>query len=416
MNSTVERFSKLPAVYLLIWTVIALNVAKFWANLVLGVNHQLLTLVQAILPLFVLFLVWKSASKKNITKIAWGFLFYHIVRLCAELLILLLGDFTFPLFIGIAFSFLRVSVIFSLFMLLCMDLRGSERYSRLLVFYFLYTTVFSILQLPFSPVSNTFISYGGNFTSGNGLEIFRANGGLGGTVIMYSNYLLGVFLLLFYGDIHRKKVQILLWATFTMAVLLCFSRSLFLSVIAILCLHLCIKKPIYFFILGAVLVCALYINWSAILETYFEMIGNSDVSRVDSWRLIIQDVNGLTSLVGQRSGANTGFFIQGASKITADGYLFSWYYDYGLIGLGFLLALIWKAVGEVGLNRVGHYSTFLALILMMFVNSGFDKMFIVIMYFATLMSLKSSVHFRLLDARSGDPERIRGILDWQKNS
>jgi hypothetical protein len=410
MNSMVIRFSKLPAVYLFILAVVALNVAKFWAAFVLGVNHQLLTLLQTILPIIVLVLVWENVSKRNITKIAWGFLFYHIVRLCAELLVLFLTDFTFPLFIGIVFSFLRVSVIFSLFMLLCMDLRGSKDYLRPLVFYFLYTTVFSILQLPFSPVSNIFISYGGNITSGNGLGIFRSNGGLGGTVIMYSNYLLSVFLLLFYSDFRSKNVQILLWTIFSIAVFLCFSRSLFLCVFIILSLHLCFKKPAYFLILSAVSVFALYINWSAILEIYSDMIGGSDEGRVDSWRLILQDTVGLTSLLGQSSGANTGFFIQGARKITADGFLLAWYYDYGLVGLGLLMALLWKAVGEAGLNRLGHCSTFLALMLMMFVNSGFDKMFILIMYFVAFMVLKNSFQFRSLDAKASHPEKIRVTL------
>lgn len=416
MNSMVIGFSKLSAVYLFILAVVALNIAKFWAAFVLGVNHQLLTLLQTILPILVLVLVWKNVSKRNITKIAWVFVFYHIARLCAELLVLLLTDFTFSSFIAIVFSFVRVSVMFSLFMLLCMDLRGSKDYLRLLVFYFLYTTVFSILQLPLSPVSNIFMSYGGNITSGNGLGIFRTNGGLGGTVIMYSNYLLSVFLLLFYSDVHSKNVQILLWTVFSIVVFLCFSRSLFLSVFVILSLHLCFKKSVYFLILSAVSVFALYINWSAILEIYFDMIGSSDQSRFDSWRLILQDADGLTSLLGQRSGANTGFFIQGASKITADGFLLSWYYDYGLVGLGLLMALLWKAVGEAGLNRLGHCSTFLALMLMMFVNSGFDKMFILIIYFVTFLALKNSVHFRSLDEKASHPEKIRGILDWQKNS
>jgi hypothetical protein len=74
------------------------------------------------------------------------------------------------------------------------------------------------------------------------------------------------------------------------------------------------------------------------------------------------------------------------------------------------MALLWKAVGEAGLNRLGHCSTFLALMLMMFVNSGFDKMFILIMYFVAFMVLKNSFQFRSLDAKASHPEKIRGTL------
>ena len=389
MNNWIINFSRLPAVYLLVVALVILNIAKFWGSFLLGLNHQLFTLIQTILPLFILILVWKKKSNRNVTKIAWIFIFYHTVRLCAELIVLLLTEFSFALFVGIVFAYIRVMVLFALFMLLCLRLRGSERYFSLLIGYFFYTSLFSILQLPFSPVSQIFGSYGGNITSGNGLGFFRANGGLGGTVIMYSNYLFSTFLLLYYGVQNNKMVQGLLWCVFLVAFFLCFSRSLFVSIFTIMIVHFCVKKPLYFLVVGLMCFVLFIDNWALIFGTYTDMIGSSDAGRVLSWRLILQDFNILGAILGYRSGANTGLFIEGASKITADGFLLSWYYDYGLVGLGLFLSLLWKAICETGIASVGRIAIFLALMLMLFVNSGFDKMFTVVLLFVTLMVLKA---------------------------
>ena len=408
MNDWVIRFSRVPAVYLLVVALLILNIAKFWGSFLLGLNHQLLTLVQTILPIFILILVWKNKNNSNVTKIAWVFIFYHTARLTAELLVLALTDFSFALFVGIAFSYVRVMVIFALFMLLCMRLSGSERYVSLLIAYFLYTSLFSILQLPFSPVSAFFGSYGGNITSGNGLGYFRSNGGLGGTVIMYSNYLISTFLLLYYGVQNNKKVQGLLWCVFLGAVLLCFSRSLFVSIFIVVSVHFCVKKPVYFLVVGLMCSVVLILNWAFVFETYTVMTGGSDVGRISSWRLILQDFNMLGAMVGYRAGANTGLFIEGARKITADGFLLSWYYDYGLVGLGLFLSLLWKAICETGITQVGRYAIFLSLMLMMFVNSGFDKMFIVVLLFVTLMVLKAQTS--LVSPRMSRVEMARGVV------
>jgi len=291
-----------------------------------------------------------------------------------------------------------------------MDFGREKDYPGWLIFYFLYTTFFSILQLPASPVSGIFTSYGGNYTSGNGLGVFRSNGGLGGTVIMYSNYLLTVFLILFYKGVHIVKYKYLLWFVFLIAVLLCFSRSLFLSVFIILSLHLCFKRPGYFLLLATFGVITLYVNLPAILEVFNTMVGDSDKNRISSWLLIIQNADPLTSLLGQRTGANTGFYIdKEVRKITADSFLLAWFYDYGLLGLGMLMALLWRAVAEAQIKPLGHFAVFVAVLLMMFVNSGFDKTFIIVMYFVTFMALKNRANLRFPDANLNRHGRIKGL-------
>jgi len=104
------------------------------------------------------------------------------------------------------------------------------------------------------------------------------------------------------------------------------------------------------------------------------------------------------------------FFIdKGARKITADSFLLAWFYVYGLLGLGMLMALLWRAVGEAQLKFLGHFAVFVAVLLMLFVNSGFDKTFIIIMYFVTFMALKNRANRRFPDENLDRQGRIVGL-------
>ena len=114
----------------------------------------------------------------------------------------------------------------------------------------------------------------------------------------------------------------------------------------------------------------------------------------------------LTSLLGTQPGANTGFFIDGGRKITADGFILSWFYDYGLFGVILFIALIWAAFDQLRLPLSDRLAIFASWFVMTFVNSGFDKMFIVIFFFVTLIALKdivraNSVAPTLSDGTSG---------------
>ena len=385
LNIKTSRFS---ALYTLVVTMLILNVLKFWAAYTLGINHQFFTLIQTLTPLLLICLLWKNLSIKKTTIIAWVFLFYHITRGIAEITTFNSVESFSNSIIPISFSLVRVSLIFSLFMLLCMDFRKLSGMTFPLCLYLFYTTVFSILQLPISPVSEIFGSFGGNLTSGNGLGLFRSNGGLGGSVIMYANYLLAVFLLLFFKEPKNKNNQFFLWLLFLVAMFLCFSRSLFLSVFIILFLYSFIKRPIFFFVVGLFLFMILFFFFFLVLEQYIFMVGDSDGHRVQSWVRIIENFNFFTVLMGQETGANTGFQLEGYRKITADGFLFAWYYDYGIIGVSLLLFILWTAVGQTKLDFTGRVSVFLAVVLMTFVNSGFEKTFIIINYFCTFIVLK----------------------------
>jgi len=388
MNILNIKLFRSQALFVLGISILILNVLKFWADYTIGLNHQILTLIQTILPLLFIFLLFKNISTKISTIIAWAFIFYHIIRGIAELSVISSTDASLDSMMPVLFSLLRVLLIFSLFMLLCMKFRKLTGIIVPLNLYLVYSTIFSILQLPMSPVSDILVNFGGNLTSGNGLGLFRSNGGLAGTVIMYSNYLLATFLLLFYKEPNNGKTQIFLWLVFFIAVFLCFSRSLFLSIFIILFFHVFFKKPILFVLIGFLIIIVFYLNLNLILEQYKLMVGQSDSHRIESWVKIIENYNFFTLFMGQETGANTGFKLEGYRKITADGFLLAWYYDFGIIGLVLFLALMWLAVLQTGLDLISCISIFIAIVLMMFVNSGFEKSFIIFIYFFTLIVLK----------------------------
>ena len=380
---------KTPVLTLFIGAVVVLNVLKFWGAYLIGLNHQVLTAVQAVVPIILVLFIWGNVRKDSSVAIVWIFLFYHTARFFAELLILISADSDVIKFYGLSFSFIRILVIFSAAMILLSTSVVNKSFLFWFYAFFFYTTIFSLLQLPASPVSGVFGNNGGNITSGNGLGFFRANGGLGGTVIMYSNYLLAIFFALFFSDDKHLAAKKTLWIVFLISILLCFSRSLILAVISVLFLYFLFKRPAFLIVFFSLVVYLVFSNLGLIIEYYGLMVGVSDEARLESWALFFKETKFLTALLGQEMGANTGLYFGSDGKMTGDGFLLSWYYDFGIIGMVLLLALLWRSVLETKVDRLSRSCIFLSLLLMMTVNSGLEKIFILEIYFLVFCLLKS---------------------------
>tara|TARA_B110000008_G_scaffold48979_1_gene47785 strand:- start:6539 stop:7432 length:894 start_codon:yes stop_codon:yes gene_type:complete len=255
----------------------------------------------------------------------------------------------------------------------------------LLFFYLIVTLIYSILQYPLFFGNSIVSEYGGNSTSGNYFGIFRSNGGIGGTVIDYANFILAIGWVAFFAkfkNINLKRLFILL---FLISSVFCFSRSLFLCIIfisTVMIINFSNSRRLFLSIIFiSFFIIAFSYNFIFLYEGYSSWSGNSDAYRVSQWKDLFVDFSYLDYLVGKELGGNTGLFVTGERyKISGDGFITGFIYDAGLIGILLTLLILVQAILSMSVNLKVKICIFGSLILMLIINSGFEKLFIIFCY------------------------------------
>jgi len=371
--------------------VVCFNFSKFWGDYIFSINHQVFTGLQIVTLLLFCVAIQTGTSKLRHNLIGIGFVSYHVARLVAEVCYQVADDFKLEIVIAATYSTLRAIIIYYLYLVL----KNSSKFNlnanglkNVLLIYLVYTTFFSIAQLPYMPTAAVTSLYGGNFTSGNHLGFSRSNGGLGGTVIMYTNFLIFIAIMLSFTSFKKKYVSIFFKVIILVAGYLCFSRIFFL-VLSMLWVGILLRKnPVIAIILVVSVIGFISSEFHEVISLYFELIGNSDEARLRGWNLMLAEKNLLEHLFGVTVGANTGLITGDMYKMNGDGFILSYLYDFGVVGVISLLILIYDSIKSAVLVAYDRLLVFACVFCCLFVNSGFEKIFIVSVFFSFLLVIK----------------------------
>jgi hypothetical protein len=393
LSYSLKNFNTLSfnGTYVIIFSLIIItNTLKPWIDFYTPINYQTITLAQFICLTAFLTLL-NNNFYKNIDLISFLFLFFILIKLLTELFLNIfegnLVGIISPIYVT-----LRAFLMVYMFKIVLSNQRSKyffEKSLLILIIYFLITIIYSILQNPLT-FGNTIVSeYGGNSTSGNGFGFFRSNGGIGGTVVDYANFLLAVGWVLFFAYFKNSNVRKVLLILFLISVVMCFSRSLFLCIFFIASVFLInfsnIKRSLLSIFLIASFIFLLAINFITLVQGYETGFGNSDVYRIISWLKLFENFTFIEYISGRELGGNTGLFLTDQKyKISGDGYITGFIYDAGLIGLGLTLLVIINGVLKINATLRVKFSILGSLILMLAINSGFEKLFIIFIYILSI--------------------------------
>ena len=299
---------------------------------------------------------------------------------------------------------LRTFLIVYLFQMLSPSQRGVEFYEALkslIIGYFIVTFIYSIMQYPAIFDISWIRGFGGNSTSGNAFGFFRTNGGIGGTVIDYANFLLAISWLLIFTPFKNKKVQFIFLVILAASVFFCFSRSLFLSLLFIFMVYFFSSKNVFNiaikFVLINIAILLLLINIDFLIDLYKVWSGDSDIYRLSQWKSLFDGFSLGEYFVGKELGGNTGLFIDGSRyKISGDGFVTGFIYDAGIIGILVIIAVLISKVFSLHCNFKIKVSIIGSLMIMLIVNSGFEKLFIVMTYIISIVIIGGTYRYKAI--------------------
>ena len=366
---------------------------KPWLDMYMGISHQLVTGFQLVLCLFVIFLFISKVLFIDV--LTFFFAIYVLSRFFTELVVLSFVEFPVLEAVGAGYSVIRF-IMFCGLVLVITHYNKPESASGLkniVLGYFLITLLYSLLQHPMIGNIPSLAIAGGNIVSGNGLGVFRANGGVGGTVIAYANFLLAVSWIIFYSHFTNKRYQSFLKVCLLVSLLLCFSRSAFLCLFSMyLAYSFFEKKFTRLFFLTIILLSLIYYQGEFIMENYLLMISDSDSDRVGGWVIILGDNSILELVMGSQVGQNTGLFLGELTKNGGgDSFLIGTLNDFGLFGLVIFLSVISRLVmTSSNLTYSTKFGILISFFLMTFVNSGFEKLLVMLSYFLALLIIRNN--------------------------
>ena len=386
-----------------------LNGLKPWIDIYFGISNQLVTGLQLILCLSILQIL--TLKKFRLSIFLSFFLIFIFSRYFSELLILFAEDASAPSFVSASFSALR----FYMFVLLLLLLGRLENNSKVVIIrkifiaYFILTMIYSIMQHPYLLDISFLRTAGGNIVSGNHLGILRMNGGIGGTVISYSNFLLAVSWVLFYCKFDKSFTYKCLLLCFGISTILCFSRSLFICLLVMFFVDLIMKKRLKTLMLLTISLCLATFMLDGILtmiiDGYKLMVGESDVGRISGWISMFGNSSSLEILMGSNVGGNTGLFTGGLTKVSGDGFIMGTINDFGIIGvITFYCLFVYSVFKLPNISPSVGISIVLTFMIMLFVNSGFEKLIVMLSYFVALLIISY-----MPSGGSGDAQKVVAI-------
>jgi len=362
------------------------NALKPWIDFYTPIHYQLITVTQFIILVGFL-TIFSKKFYKTLDLIAFIFLSYISIKLFFESFLYIYENNILEIS-SPAYVLLRSFLIVYLFRSVLDNNKGINFYNsamKILFCYLIVTIIYSILQNPLFFANSIVSEYGGNSTSGNSFGIFRSNGGIGGTVIDYANFILAVGWVAFFAQYRNKNFKRLCILLFFISSIFCFSRSLFLCMIFMFTVMVInfsnIKRILLSIFLIAASTIAFSYNFIFLYEGYSGWSGNSDVYRLSQWQELFVDFSYLDLLVGKELGGNTGLFVTpDRYKISGDGFITGFIYDAGLLGIILTLLIIAKAIFSISVNIKVKICILGSLMLMLIINSGFEKLFIIFCY------------------------------------
>lgn len=381
-NIVVGPGSERRAVYALL-LIILINILKPVADYFLNISNASLTQLQlAIIFIAYFYLIKNKFRFKNYEQLLIAYLIFRYV-----VEVIISANIYQPSVSLVKFILLIVGTNIVLSNSFSKIFR--DRISLILWSYLFITTIISLIQQSNTFLSNIFMNYGGNIVSSNGLGIDRATGGIGGTVIDYS-FFIGFFLMILISPSERvslKKVAI-----FFISALLCFSRIIILQIFLILIISIFVVKNIMYKIfmsLTFILLCYLLTeHWAGFINLFEIFVNTSDQDRVHGWSAVSNNPSVVDKLIGNSMGLNTGFPADGQQKITADGHFIGFFSDFGILGLGIYIIYLYENLKRLKLNRNKFYLLIIIFAAPLFINSGFDKIFNVMMFPFVLLLIK----------------------------
>ena len=375
------------SVVLLFWFLLILNAMKPVLDYYVSISSQVVSFVQ-ILLLLIFVTIFNKNFYRTINLKAAALLFFVLIKLLYDILILMVEGASIFDIVSPIYFVIRFVILVYLFQYLVCKKESIKTYLTLrniLLWYFVLTVVYSIMQNKFFFDVAWIREYGGNVMSSNVLGVHRVNGAIGGTVIAYSNFLLAIAWVLFFTKFKSINVKIFLIVLFIFSVYLNFSRSLLLALFIMSVLSFKLKYVWIFLI--PVMVTIFF--WKDLVDLFYTIQGLSDANRIDKWNNLFVDFSMIDYLFGTHLGANTGLFVFKGEKISGDGFIFGLIYDIGIIGLALFLIFIGRVVNAVNINLSSKISIGLTFLLMLSVNSGTEKIFILAIYLFSIVIVKN---------------------------
>lgn len=381
----------LEGVLLLIFFFVILSSAlKPWVDLVLPGVNQLITLLQfALLTVAVTFL--NRLFYKTLDFFSLSLLLILFFQFAAESVVDIYEADLSGL-VSQTYVIVRALLLIYLFQVFIDDKRSVSFYRYLelwLLGYFVLTFFYCLMQSPEFFDVEWMRTAGGNVVSFNFLGFFRSNGGMGGTVIDYANFLLPMGWLIFYSDFRLKLARTVLLLIFFFCVFLNFSRVLFLCLFLMGLIHFFsvdnVRKLYSAVLVGCISICYTAFYIGDIINAYIEFASTgdgfipSDEKRLASWAALFVDFTLLDLLGGRDLGGNTGFFLSGA-KISGDGFVTGFIYDAGIVATLLLLAVNYRRVLSIPCLFRIKLSLIVSLTTMLIINSGYEKLFVLTIF------------------------------------
>ena len=94
----------------------------------------------------------------------------------------------------------------------------------------------------------------------------------------------------------------------------------------------------------------LVLNFESLVSFYQSGFGDSDLYRVQQWKLLYDNFSPLEYIVGRELGRNTGLFLGETYKISGDGFITGSLYDSGLLMVFLLIGFIANTVFSIRCN------------------------------------------------------------------
>ena len=377
--------------------ILLLNALKPWLDYYLSISNQLITGIQFLFLFFVITIFNKLFYQKT-TIFAFLIVIYVIFRFSIETFVDI-SNYNLTAIISSSYFVLRLFlVVYILQVLLARDrsLNFFLNLRKIFISYFVLTVIYSFLQTPYffgltyEQAFNDLImsQAGGNIVSANHLGFFRSSGGIGGTAIDYANYLLATSWIIFFTDYKNKYIKYILYILFTWSVFICFSRALFLTLFLMFFIYLVMPKnykelAVSFFIL-VVISLLLAFNMVSIIDFFSELANNSDAKRIQSWFDLFKNLSFFDVLIGVDLGGNSGIMEKGIYKLSSDGFVTSFIYDAGLIAFILIFGVIVKPIYLMPARWRTKFSMIISLLIILVINSGFEKLFITMSYMASI--------------------------------
>ena len=288
------------------------------------------------------------------------------------------------------FNNIRILSVACIFFILKIENINIKLINKFIFIFVIYFTLVALIQNPYisSAGSELLSNVGGNITSRNAF-FFRSNGGIGGNVIDFATLLI-ILTFYFVGrrDYNFKSYSIIF------AIIICLFLSFSRSSILLFCLYfLTVKLRRKSIFLVTFMLSMFYFIYNdsdvaTILYNYDEMVGHSDESRLNGWSHIFTDFSSIDDYIfGKKMGANTGFYLNGTSKVMGDGSLFTYYYDYGIFGILFLFASFISVIFSSDLPYSLKWPIFICTFFLLIINSGLEKNLVYSLFIYALLSL-----------------------------